>query len=64
MTSQAQSTRGPHVRHSPPSKRDADVARALDANQNRTRKMGTGKRVYKLVLTGGKISSYKYANEI
>jgi len=53
MTSQAQSTRGPHVRHSPPSKRDAEVARALDANQNRTRKMGTGKRVYKLVLTGG-----------
>jgi len=53
MTSQTPPTRGTHVRQSPPSKRDTDVARTLDANQNRTRKMGTGKRVYKLVLTGG-----------
>ena len=53
MTSQA--TRGATLRQSPPSKRDVDVTRTLDANQNRARKMGSGKRVYRLVLTGGKI---------
>jgi len=53
MTSQGSGTRGAHVLQSAPSKRDAEVARTLDANQNRTRKMGSAKRVYKLVLTGG-----------
>jgi len=48
-----QSLRGATVRQSPPSKRDAEVARTLDTNQNRTRKMGSAKRVYRLVLTGG-----------